>query len=165
MAQAAWLPEHDDELRRRHAAGESLHSISATMGRAKTTVYRRSKAIGLLWDRAGVEPAIRARVIDAKARRADLQIKLLEDAERLRAELWKPVEYIDHGGRDYVEVRWTQPAPHFADKQRIMQSVGIAVDRSLKLALYDSDATGHVQSLLSGLADQLGLSQDDTKPS
>ncbi len=49
------------------------------------------------------------------------------------------MEYVDHGGKDFKEVRWTMPTPNYQDRLRVLQTVSLAVDRALKLAVYDSD--------------------------
>ncbi len=155
-----WTTDEDATLRQLHAEGKSLHAIAGIMGKSKPTVSVHAKTLGLTWDRTRTANATQARSIDAKARRASLQVSLLEDAERLRAELWLPVEYVDHGGKDFVEVRWTMPTPSYQDRLRIMQTVGAAIDRSLKLADHDSTGADAVRSLLGGIAVQLGI--DDT---
>lgn len=152
-----WTAIEDQELKRRHAAGESLGAIAEAMQRSKSTVGRKSKLLGLKWDRSRVNAAIAAHQSDARARRAALQLALLGDAERLREQLWRPATYIDHGGRDYVRVRWQTPTPIYADQLRIMQAVAVAVDRAIKLADHDSSHAEAGRSLLGALAEAIGL--------
>lgn len=109
------------------------------MSRSKDTISRHAARIGLDWNRTSTVVATQAAIIDAKARRAKLALDLLADAERLRCELWQPVEYVDHGGKDFKEVRWTMPTPNYQDRLRVLQTVSLADDRALKLAVYDSD--------------------------
>ena len=154
-----WSEDDTTELARRHAEGESLHSIAKAMGRSKDTIGKHAAKRGMTWDRARTAAAASAKHIDAKDRRAALQLALLGDAERLRRELWVEHEYVDHGGRDYIEVRWTTPTPVAADKLKLMQAVNIAVDKSLRLAEFDSGSSEQVRSLLAGMAEQLGLTQ------
>lgn len=137
-AAARWTEAETDRLRALHAAGKSLHAIAAEMGRGKGTISAKAKAAGLAWDREQVQAATQAKVADARERRATLQLRLLDDAERLREQLWQPAKWGNFGGREntYNEVILDQPL--FADKLKLMQAVGIAVDRSLKLADHDS---------------------------
>lgn len=157
-----WTDPENDVLRDLHGKGMSLNAIAKEMTRSKQAVSLRAAKLGLNWDRTRTAAAAQARHIDAKARRAALQVALLEDAERLRRELWQPVVYVDHGGKEFVEVRWTMPTPNYQDRLRIMQTVGTAIDRSLKLADHDSTGADAVRSLLGGIAAQLGI--DDTPP-
>lgn len=155
-----WEPTETDTLRALHGDGLSLNAIAKRMSRSKDVVSRRAADLGLNWDRTRTAVATQAVILDAKARRAALQLALLEDAEKLRRELWLPVEYIDHGGKEFVEVRWTMPTPNYQDRLRIMQTVGLAVDKSLRLSDYDSTGADEVRNLLVGIARQIGLSDD-----
>lgn len=139
-------PISDDERRRireLHAAGLGRNDIAREMDRSGSTISKIATELGLSFERGPeVEAATAARVADAKARRAELMNRLLDDATRLRAQIWEPHEYIDHGGRDFTEARWTQDEPSPADKLKLMQAATIAVDRSLRLDLHDSDTQG-----------------------
>lgn len=152
-----WADTELDELTRRHANGETLHSIAKNIGRSKGSISAKATALGLTWERTRTAKAAQAHAIDAKARRAALQVNLLSDAERLRAQLWEQATVFNFGGKDNTYEEHTLDKPPFADQLKIMQATGIAVDRSLKLADYDTGGAEHVRSLLAGLAEQLGL--------
>lgn len=159
-----WTKDDDEQLTALHAEGKSLHSIAGQMGRAKRTISEHARALGLTWDRSRTMAATNARVADAKSRRAELAALLLDDAHRLREQLWAETRYIDHGGKEFTRVEWTTTEPVFADKLKIMQSVGIGVEKHLRLVAYDSGSTEQVRSLLEGFAQQLGLARDDDPP-
>ncbi len=155
-----WEPAETDTLRALHADGLSLNAIAKRMARSKDVISRRAADLGLNWDRSRTAVATQAVVADAKARRAALQVSLLGDAENLRRELWRPVEYVDHGGKDFIEVRWTMPTPSYQDRLRIMQTIGIALDKSIRLAEHDSTGADEIRNLLTGIARQIGLTDD-----
>ena len=136
-----WTSDDDAELTRRHGNGESLHSIAKAMGRAKATLSAKAAGLGLSWEREQVAKAARAHAVDAKARRAALQVALLEDAERLRTQLWEQATVFNFGGKDNTYAEHTLDKPPYADQLKIMQATGIAVDRSLKLADYDNTSS------------------------
>ena len=163
---SGWTPEHDDRLRELHAAGTSMHGIAQEMGWSKPTISKKAKALGLDWDRTQTAKATEALVVDARGRRAKLQLALLEDAEKLRQQAWKPTVVFNFGGKDNTYEQRTIDEPTFADKLKIMQAVGIAVDRSLKLDLHDSAAgAAQVVGLLQETARALGIADDaDTRP-
>lgn len=165
MAARPWTQADDAELRRLHGEGKSLHHIAGEMGRGKGTISRKAKDLGLPWDRTDTAAATSAKVADAKSRRAQLQLGLLEDAERLRVQLWQPTVAFNFGGKDntYNETRLDEPT--FADKLKIMQAAGAAIDRALKLDLHDAGAgTAQVIGLLQRTAAALGLNDAaDTK--
>ena len=160
MAARPWSDDEDERLRELHASGKSLHAIAGEMGRAKSTVSRESKRLQLSWTRDQVNAATEAKVADAKGRRAALQIALLEDAEKLRAQLWKPTLAFNFGGKDNTYNEHQLDQPTFTDQLKIMQATGVAGDRSLKLAEHDSDGAEQVRSLLGGIAEALGLVPD-----
>ena len=139
------IPVTDAERQRiieLHAAGKSRNDIAAEIGRAPSVVSRTAAQLGLSFDRSATKAATAAKVADAKSRRAALLLNLLSDAERLREQIWSPHEYVDHGGKDFDEARWTQHEPTAADKLKLMQAAGIAVDKSLRLEQHDADAQG-----------------------
>lgn len=159
-----WTKSDDAELTRRHGDGESLHSIAKSMGRGKATVSKKATALGLTWERTRAAAAAQAHATDAKARRAALQVALLGDAEKLRSQLWEQATVFNFGGKDNTYEERTLDKPPFADQLKIMQATGIAVDRSLKLADYDTGGAEHVRSLLAGMAEQLGLTPTTETP-
>ena len=160
MAATPWTDADTARLAELHATGRSLHAIAADMDRAKSTIHRKAKDAGLSFDRDTVNAATDAKVADAKARRTALQLHLLEDAEKLRTQLWKKTLAFNFGGKDNTYNEHELDQPTFADQLKIMQATGIAVDRSLKLAEHDSDGAEQVRSLLGGIAEALGLLPD-----
>lgn len=145
-----------DQVRALHAQGLGRNAIAAQIGRSASTVSKLAKAAGLTFDRRTTKQATAARIADARSRRSELMLTFLDDAARLRAQIWQPHEYIDHGGKDFDEARWTQPEPSPADKRHLMQAASLAVDRSLKLDLHDKDTgADEIGSLLGGLFDRL----------
>jgi hypothetical protein len=157
-ARYPWTPEQLAAIRDGNAAGKSLHSIAAELGVTKRNLSNQAARMGLTWDRSRTQVATAAKVADAKGRRAVLQLNLLDDAERLRAQLWAPTTLYNFGGRDNTYAEHQADEPPFADKLKIMQAVGIAVDRSLKLDVHDSGAgAGVVIGLLQKTAAALGI--------
>lgn len=166
MPPTPWTADDDELLRRLHAEGLNVRECADRMGRGRTTVHRHALALGLRW---GVSPrtmaATAAKVATARERRAALQLALLEDAERLRRQVWQPHEYIDHGGGSFAEVRWTQPEPSPVDKLKLMQAATIAIDRSLRLDLHDTeDSTAAALSMIERLASGIGVPDTRAQP-
>ncbi len=165
-ANKRWTDIHNTELTTLHAENLGVRAIAERMGFGRTTISTNAKRLGLTFDRRQTRAATAAVQADAKAKRAALELKLLEDAERLRSQLWQPHTYIDHGGKDFIQVTWTQEEPSPSDKLKLMQAASAALDRSIKITQFDSDngAAGAI-SMLEGLAKQLGVSgpQDETE--
>lgn len=120
--------------------GLSRNEICRRTGVGHSSVSGIVQRAGLTFDRTRIKAATEARQVDLAARRAELQAVLLEDAMKLRAQIWQPHEYIDHGGKDFNEARWTFPEPTPADKLKLMQATTAALGRSIDLAKLDADA-------------------------
>ena len=163
MARARPITEEDRrKVRDLHAAGESRNAIAKLIGRGAATVSKIAVEEGLSFDREAVKAATEAKVADARARRAALMLDLLDDAARLRAQLWTPHTYTDHGGRDFVKAQWTQPEPTAADKLKLVQACTTAAASSMKLEEHDTGSGGveGAKSMLGALAAGLQAAYD-----
>ncbi|TDC42080.1 helix-turn-helix domain-containing protein [Micromonospora sp. KC213] len=150
-----------DQVRELHAQGLSRNAIAEQIARSGRTVSRLAGEMGLSFDRARTRAATEAKKDDARAKRAQLANDLLDDAARLRRQLWQPADYVDHGGKEYDRVDWTLDEPTFADKLKIMQAVGIAADKAVRLDEYDADpGIDAAKSMLGALAKGLGAAYD-----
>lgn len=157
------VTEADHErVRELHAQGLSRNEIARQLRRSGKTISRIAVDLGLSFERGEqIRAATEARKVDARARRAALAVALLEDADRLRRQLWQPASYVDHGGKEYFRVDWTLNEPTFSDKRNIMQAIGVAVDRAVKLDEYDADpGIDAAKSMLGALAKGLGAAYD-----
>jgi AraC-like DNA-binding protein len=135
------VTDHDrDQVRALHAQHLSRNQIARQLGRSTHTVTKLARELGLSFDRAnnpGLQEATAARMADGRARRTQLALQLLEDAERLRQQLFTPTMAYNFGGKDntYNEHQLNQPS--FRDQQYLMHAIGIAVDRAVRLDAYD----------------------------
>lgn len=151
-------PGELEQLQLLHAAGKGRNDIARALQRSGSTISKAAEELGLTFDRSRIAAATAARLADAKASRAELQQMYLEEAQELLLEVRRPVEYVDHGGKDFVEVRWTMPEPSIADKLKLLQSSGISTDRALKLAQHDAESgVEPVKSMLGQLAEYFGV--------
>jgi hypothetical protein len=152
MVAKPWSPEEDGRLRELVTAGISQAEIARRLGRSPGSVAGRKARLGIQSDRGPVIAATRARVIDAKARRAALEVALLEDAEEMRRRMFAPTLVYNFGGKDNTYAEATVNEPPHADKLKLMQATGIAIDRSLKISEHDAD-TGITEAV--GALDQI----------
>lgn len=126
-------------VRELHAEGMGLNAIARELGLSASTVSQMAKQEGLSFDRAATRNAVEARKVDAAAMRAELQIGLLQDAKRLRSELWSPCTVFNFGGKDNTYEEREIDAPPFADKLKLVQAVGVAITHSLRIADHDAN--------------------------
>lgn len=153
MAVRPWTDVDDARLRDLHADEASVRTMATQLGRGVSATHRRLQHLGLsAADRTRTEAATHARVADAKARRAALEVALLEDAERLRRQMFAPTVAFNFGGKDNTYNEQPLDQPTFADQLKLQQAVGIAITHSLKIAEHDVD-TGIDQAV--GMLDQI----------
>lgn len=127
-------------IRELHATGMSRNDIARTIGRSARVVSKYAERLGLDFDREQTREATAAKVADAKARRAELQLKLLDDAERLRGQMFAPVVAFSFGGKDNRYEEHPIPEPVFADKHKIMMAVSAAITASIKIDEHDRNS-------------------------
>lgn len=130
------------ELYVEHGAAEASRMTGITAGTLRQWAHRS----GVTVTRAEqTRAAVEAAVLTREARRAQMADKLLEDAERLRQQLWSPAK-VHHWGttsersRDGTTVTSTEFMEHtidqpvYSDQRQIMTAMAIAVDKSFVLA-------------------------------
>lgn len=152
------------QIRRLHAAGISRNDIARTLGRSGSTVSRVCAVLGLNFDRSRVAAATLARTTDAKARRTDLMHKLIDDAERLRGELFTPTTIHSFGGKDHTYNSRDVSQPLFKDQRDIMGAISMAVNASLRIDDHDADSGAEAgRSMLGALAAGLQVAYDQVQ--
>lgn len=151
--------QRDEALALYHTDGPT--AVEKKLGIPKGTVTRWAKETGVETvsvsiTRAGTEAA----AAYAKRRRAELAALLLDDAHKLRAQLWQPARLVSFGGKDNTLAETTLDEPLFVDKKNILGAVGIAVDRVVKLEDYDKSpadsaagAVSVIDKLMAGFAE------------
>jgi IS30 family transposase len=158
VTQSTWTPQLDQQLADLHAQGLSLRECATRIGRSRSGVGDHAKTLGLTWDRSKTKAATQARVADNRSTRSAIEAGLLADVQRLRAQLWAPCKAFNFGGKDNTYEEHALEQPTFVDQLKIMQAATIAVDRSLKIAVHDSDSShDDAKSMLTGLAAAMGL--------
>ena len=135
-------------------------AVEKKLGIPKGTVTRWAKETGVetvsvSTTRAGTEAAS----VYAKARRQELATLLLEDAHRLRKQLWEPAVVHAFGGKDNTYEEHELGEPTFADKKNIISAVSTAVTSVTRLGDYDksaadtsSGAVSVIDKLMAGFA-------------
>lgn len=137
MPASRYTAEQRTEALRIYEA-EGPTAVKDQLGIPKQTVMSWAKKAGVRTVRtARTREATEARAVDLKASRQELTALLLEDAHRLRKQLWEPARLVNFGGKDNTLAEVTLDEPLFVDKKNILSAVGIAVDRVIKLEAVD----------------------------
>lgn len=140
---AAPLTDDDRErIRQLHADGLSRNAIAAELGRSAGVVTKVCKQLGLSFDRAATKAAVEAAQVDAKAKRTQLANDLLDDAAKIREQLWQPALVYSFGGKDNTYAQMWHDKPDFASQLKIVQAAKAALDGSLRIEAHDADTQG-----------------------
>lgn len=83
--------------------------------------------------------AVEAKVNDNALARAELAGLLLQDARRLRDQLFTSTVAYNFGGKDNTFAEHELPEPDFRAKQAILTSIAIALDKSMALERFDAE--------------------------
>lgn len=134
--------EDRDRIRQLHADGLSRNAIAAEIGRSAGVVTKVCQQLGLSFDRSATKAAVEAAVVDAKSKRTQLANDLLDDAAKIRAQLWERCRVYSFGGRDNAYNETWHERPDFASQLKIMQTVGVAVEKVLRIEAHDADTQG-----------------------
>jgi transposase-like protein len=119
--------------------GGSVHGVAREFGRSKDTVSRIAAGAGIDVGRSEPKIATEARLADTRSRLAELAGLLVEDAHKLHGQLFAPHTAFAFGGRDNVYSEHEIPEPTARDKQALMTSIGIAVDKVHAITRQDDD--------------------------
>lgn len=153
-----WTGAQTRRLKALHGQGLSCNKIAHELGVVPSVISRQAKRLGLSFDRTRTAAANEARRVDAAARRLQLELSLLEDADHIRRRIRSPMLYFEWGGKDhdYAEKRVSEPTP--ADQLKLMQAVGVAVDRSIKIAEHETGSgVERAKSMLTAVAEAFGV--------
>jgi len=158
-----------DQVRAMHADGASRNAIARALGRSPSTITAIADELGLSFNRERTAAATAAKQADNRARRAQLAAALLDDVERLRAQLFAPTTVYAFGGRDnvYREHKVDRPPPR--EQRDIVLAITNLIASHLRLVEYDRDTgadpvTGMLGALLADLQARHGTGPDDAPP-
>ncbi|WP_408895928.1 helix-turn-helix domain-containing protein [Nocardioides sp. R1-1] len=137
MAAARPITEEElDEIRALHAEGKSCRQIAHEIGRSFSSVSRHCRDMGLKFDTSRVAEATEVRVTANRARRAELETRLLDEAANLLDQLHEPHLIFNWSKEnDYAEQELDEP--DVAAKATLVRAAGVAIDKAIKLSETD----------------------------
>jgi transposase-like protein len=149
-------PERRAAILRDIQAGKSRNQIARDHGVSAgsvTNIARENGETGA-FDRSGTLKGARAKQIDNRAKRAQLESDLLDDAQKLRKRAWSAYEVVVSGpeGAETVAL----DLPPLQDVRAAYTSIGIIVDKSVAIEKHDSgDDAEAAKSVLAAVMDGL----------
>lgn len=162
MAKRTWTDDDTATLRKHHDAGLSLTETAKRMGRSKSTVNQYARDNAMTWDRTRTAKATEAVIHDGRARRAALEQRLLDEAERSLDRMWTGLEVGAFAGQDgeYKHAYIDEPTP--SDRKAIMHTATAAAAAAAKLAEQNAGTEVDVaKAALTKLKDALTAIDDD----
>jgi len=138
-------------------AGDACGAIAREFARSKATISGIAAAEGLSFERSATKWATEARVADVRSKLSSLADGLADDAARLRGQLFAPHVAFAFGGKDNEYNEHEIPEPTARDKQALMTSIGIAIDKARQITAAEApggeEARGLVRELLDGISE------------
>lgn len=129
-------------IKKLHAEGATRNDIAKALKRSASTITRVCGDLGLSFDRTATKAATAAKVADAKSKRAEIMQGLLDDVQKLRAQLFAPAIIFSFGGKENTYAERPVPEPPARDKRDLMGSISLALTASLRLDDHDGDREG-----------------------
>lgn len=144
--------------------GKTYAEIATLLKFSPQTI--RSHAIQLGFAPQAPDPAVIAnRTARIAAKRAALAERALEEAEWFLDSLRKPTMVFAFGGKENEYNEHLLPSgPPIPDKRNLMQAYSIAVKSHIELERIDTDEGAEARSMLSELADALGMEPREGSP-
>ncbi|MYU24622.1 hypothetical protein [Streptomyces sp. SID8352] len=154
------------EFRDLHAEGLGRNAIARAMKISQVVASRTAEHLGLTFDRSRIQAAAEARKADIEERRSLLAARFLDVAEESLDRVDEPTTVYAFGGKnnEYNEHVFDQ-AP-IAERQKLVTTAAIAVDKSLKLVPAETSGSGadDAKSMLGKLAQGIAAIVNEGEP-
>ena len=111
-------------------SGKSFREVADLTGRSWGSIHNVAVGAGVRRDVQRTKKATEARRADIRARMALVAEGLVDDAARLREQIFAPHIAFNFGGKDNTYEEHEIPEPTARDKQALMTSIGIALDKA-----------------------------------
>jgi predicted transcriptional regulator len=143
-------------IRELHEDGKSATEIAKAIGRAKSSVSRYAKKVGLSFDTEQTAVATVANQDRAAAIRAQMELQFAILASHHAKRTVAETTYVVVDAREGHEHRYTLPEPTAGDTAKLMQAAKAAFEASLKHAMVNakdndvSDVKAWADAMLGG---------------
>jgi hypothetical protein len=133
MPDGTVAPDRFDQFRELHAEGLGRNAIARAMSIPQCVASRTAEHLGLDFDRSRIQAATRARLADFEERRSILAERLLAIAEDSLSRIYEETTVFAFGGKDNEFNDHVFPEAPVLERQKLLTSAAIAIDKSLKL--------------------------------
>jgi transposase-like protein len=148
--------------------GASRNAIARKHGVSASFVGKVATEAGMddAWNRTHTEKAAHAKAVDNKARRAQLESDLLDDAQHFRKRARSPYEVVVSTVQGAEVITLSEPP--LTDVRSALTAIGICIDKGLAIEKHDTsdDGADHAKSMLgrlfTGLAEAVGTEPAET---
>jgi hypothetical protein len=139
----------------------SRNAVAREVKVSPSTVSKVAVEEELTFDRSVSAAAVAAKQADAKARRADIQLALIDKAEDFLHSIDQPFLAFSFGGKDNTYEEHELDGPPTGDILNLMRSTSLALKEARDLRKDDDDeGVGEAESLLMNLILELGLNDE-----
>lgn len=152
--------DRDAEILKLHAQGLSRNEIRRRLGCGSGTVTKVVSAAGKTFDRSATHRAVADRRIDLAARRQQQTARLYDAMDLLLERINDPTPVTILRGEGGVESERTVSHLPARDAQQLMAAIKAGRSTAADLERVDNPQARAAASLLTGLAEQLGVSDD-----
>ena len=145
-------------------AGMSRNAVAREVKVSPSTVTGIAASCDppLVFDRSASAAAVAAKQSDAKARRAEIQLTLVDKAEDFLHSLDSEFLVFNFGGKENTYEEHKLESPPTGDILNLMRSTSLALKEARDLRKDDDDeGVGDAESLLMNLILELGLNDDE----
>lgn len=142
-------------------AGLSRNAVARELKVSPSTVSKVASEESLTFDRSVSAAAVAAKQADAKARRAEIQLALVDKAEEFLHSIDEPFLAFSFGGKDNTYEEHELDGPPTGDILNLMRATSLALKEARDLRKDDDDeGVGEAESLLMNLILELGLNDE-----
>lgn len=127
-----------------------MHFIAKELGRSKDTVSRHADRLALTFSRAQTAKAAEAVHVDNKARRVQLEERLLTEADKVLDQMWARTIVFAFGGPLNEFNSHELDKPPVGDQKAIMQTASTAITAANRL--HELNAGHNAEAAVSALA-------------
>lgn len=157
-------PDKIEQIQALAKDGLTLSQIAKETGVSRVTCKKYAELVGVEFGanrNKGLEVAVANRVLDLKARRQELAIRMLDEVDQLLDSIHKPAKVYSFGGRDNTYAEETIDELPAADKKHVISAASLLMQKHIDYIKHDDDnGASEAVSLISRIVDSLAIPKE-----